>query len=109
MTRATRIIYGLSIFGWIACFLLWKYYGVWVYEIGTSIVIFGATLTNMIAAKTFRDTHWIWVFGFFVACNNLMDELFFNPEEFSWNEYIMAALTLSVLIYQNFHNKKQNK
>lgn len=45
--------------------------------------------------------------GFWFAVNNLVDELFFNPELTGWNEYLFAALILTTTAWRIYQKARK--
>ena len=46
--------------------------------------------------------------GFWFSVNAIIDELFFDPTEINWNEYIFGLLIIEIL-WQDHRRKKQAK
>jgi len=88
------LIVGLLV--WIFCHTAWMFTSYNTYYIGTAFIIFVSSyvINNITENKSYHKL--ITRLFLFFAFNNLLDEIFFDPKVFDWNEYLIC---LSYLIY----------
>ncbi len=93
-----KFILYISFCLFVFCYTFWEpirdYYDVSIFYVGTSLGTLGYTyvlwrkyrnvLTEIILAGT---------------SNAAVDEIFFDPEKFQWNEYVMFSLIILIIIY----------
>jgi hypothetical protein len=62
----------------------------------------------LIARLTFGTTRMVAVGIAFLTVSNLMDELFFNPQVFGWNEYVFITF-VGLWLYLNLRKCRTSK
>lgn len=83
-------VYGITILLWIVSCSIWITCGINIFYIGNALTILGLCL--VIYLLNTKIPKWLSSFGCFVAGNNLLDELIFEPWEFNWTEYILGII-----------------
>ena len=86
----------VSVITWLLCNNLWFYTDLPIYYFGTAQVIFVASLIIYTQPNKTKYQNFISSIFLFISANNLLDELFFNPQAFELNEYISF---LAFIIY----------
>lgn len=79
---------------WLFTYNAWLFFGKETFEIGQALIIF---FLSFIIIKEFPNK--VTAIMFILATNQLADELFFNPFEISWNEYITVLFTILVSFF----------
>ena len=84
---------------WLLCHNLWIVYGASTYYFGTAFII-------AVSSYILYDirAHFLTRFFLFLSINNLADELFFDPTEFSPFEYLAF---FAFFAYNTYTNRKQ--
>lgn len=98
-----KILLSASIIVWIICNSTWIYFDESVYYIGIAQMIFVASFVIHSQVNS-RIDKFITRFFLFLAFNNIVDELFFDPTAFSINEYLTVLL---FIIYNLFRQWKR--
>lgn len=92
-----NILFIISILFWVVSYNIWQYTAPNIYYIGNAQMIM--VCSWMIHQKTNSVHHVISRLFLFLAFNNLIDEIFFDPTAVEWNEFVIFAL---YLIYSLF-------
>lgn len=84
---------------WLLCHNIWIVYGASTYYFGTAFII-------AVSSYILYDirAHFLTRFFLFLSINNLLDELFFDPTQFSWVEY---CAFFAFFAYNTYTNRKQ--
>lgn len=85
----------VSLIVWLACNNLWIYTDYPIYYFGIAQIIFVASLLIYTQPNKTKYQNFISSIFLFISANNLLDELFFDPQAFELNEYIsFVAFTI---------------
>jgi hypothetical protein len=87
--KKSKIALIVGIVMWVSFHSAWLFFGRETFEIGQAFIIYASSLTLLLEFKN-KLSH---VFHA-IALNEILDELFFNPFELSWNEYLTLAIIL---------------
>ena len=98
MDKFANLILWIFVIIWVTIWSAWLFLGQDVFEIGQAFSIFGFASAFLIVKKEWLISR----IAFTIACNQLADELFFNPYIVSWNEYLTISV-LIVLIFLRFY------
>lgn len=93
-----------SLIVWLLCNNLWPYTEVEIYYFGIAQVIF---VSSVIIHQQPKDKKWkklISASFVFLSLNNLLDEMFFNPQAFDASEYISVIAYLIYFIWKTYRN-----
>ena len=86
----------LSVIIWVACWSAWNFLGREVFEVGQSFAIFG-----FVSALYLKFPNWkISKISLVVACNQLVDEILFDPFKIEINEYL-AIISIAIIVILN--------
>ena len=96
MKRWSTLLLTASIVVWITCNNLWVYTSTPIYYFGIAQLIFISSLIIHVQPSKSKYQLFISRAFLFLAANNLLDEMFFNPQAFELNEYLTCA---SYVIY----------
>lgn len=94
-------LYALFIIIWVACWSLWLWGGKETFEIGNAFVCFGFTLVYFLEHKSYS----ISKIGLAISCNQLADELFFDPFKISINEYTCMGFIILFILFNSKINE----
>lgn len=92
------IILLISIVVWVVSYNIWQFTLPNVYYVGTAQLI--AVASWIIHTKTEGIHHLISRVFLFLAFNNLLDELFFDPTKFEWNEFLMLLVFIVISLWR---------
>jgi hypothetical protein len=92
-----------SLITWIACSNLWPYTDLPIYYFGIAQIIFVSSLIIYNQPHQLSKQKFISRIFLFIAANNLIDELIFDPQAFEWNEYLSF---LAFLVYSSWKTYK---
>lgn len=107
MIKILRIAALVSLVVILAAFAFWFKPWAWpkFYDEGVAISI---VLLSFVVWRATEDK-WLRVIGFvyfWFAINNVVDEIFFNPEETGWNEYVFAIIILTTTAWRLLRKKR---
>jgi hypothetical protein len=91
MSFKQHLILVASIIIWVLSYNLWLFLGVEIYYVGTALLILGSSLVIDLQEKTKFQQLASKLF-LILATNNVLDELFFDPQSFDYNEYLSIIL-----------------
>jgi hypothetical protein len=103
MSKAQHYILLVSLIIWVVSYNLWIFFDSSVYYIGTAVFILGLSLLIDMSVKE----KWKQItskFFLILAVNNVLDEVFFNPTTFDFNEYITIFLFLIYTAWRIWKN-----
>ncbi len=87
-----------SILFWVIAYNVWQYTTPDIYYIGTAqLVLVCSWLIHVSATGIHKVVSRVFLF---LALNNLLDELFFDPTKFDINEFVMFALFFIHTLYK---------
>jgi hypothetical protein len=92
MSTNNSFILAIGLIIWVFCHTAWVFLGYDTYYIGTAFIIFISSyiINNITKNKCYHK--FITRLFLFLAFNNLVDEIFFDPKVFDWNEYLVFIL-----------------
>jgi hypothetical protein len=87
--KRSKIILIIGLVMWVLFHTAWLFFGRRTFELGQAFIIYASSLILLLE---FKDK--VSEVFHAIALNEILDELFFNPYELSWNEYLTLAIIL---------------